>query len=341
MPPTKTRSHRSPGRAVTALTAAVIALGIHAVAQTPQLLLVSNPWPPFTGTDGKPHLALDLVEEATKRFNVSFKTSFVAAGDYSTALMSGRFDGSAAAWKDPDRERLFVYSQPYLENRLMLVGRKGADVSAPTLSALKGRKIAIVSGYSYGNEIEGTGPVFTRSQSEEDSLRRVLDASVEYALMDELVVAYIIERYPKEAQQRLQVGATSLVMRPLHFIVRRNRPDAQSIIDQFNAQLKAMIVDRTYHRLLQVHWIRADVDGDGIAEYVPDNDRPGSTQPKTAYSLFSSTIPITSSEESSQRFYLGGNVYSSWAAVPETYRQGESQQPDPRRSTTTLFTFSW
>ncbi len=149
----------------------------------------------------------------------------------------------------------------------MLVGRKGADVSAPTLSALKGRKIAIVSGYSYGNEIEGTGPVFTRSQSEEDSLRRVLDASVEYALMDELVVAYIIERYPKEAQQRLQVGATSLVMRPLHFIVRRNRPDAQSIIDQFNAQLKAMIVDRTYHRLLQVHWIRADVDGDGIAEY--------------------------------------------------------------------------
>ena len=30
-----------------------------------------------------------------------------------------------------------------------------------------------------------------------------------------------------------------------------------------------MIADRTYHRLLHVDWILADVDGDGVLEYVP------------------------------------------------------------------------
>ena len=30
-----------------------------------------------------------------------------------------------------------------------------------------------------------------------------------------------------------------------------------------------MVADRTYHRLLMLDWIRTDVDGDGLGEYVP------------------------------------------------------------------------
>src|SRR5262249_39062066 len=113
-------------------------------AQTSQLKLVSTAWPPFTNAPKQPRFALDLVETALGRIGVSAKPPIVSAPQSTPSLLSGLFDGSAAAWKDPERERELIFSQPYLENRLVLVGRHGADVSAKTLPDLKGRRVAIV-----------------------------------------------------------------------------------------------------------------------------------------------------------------------------------------------------
>ena len=54
----------------------------------------------------------------------------------------------------------------------------------------------------------------------------------------------------------------------------------ESIVSRFNAQLRGMIADHTYHRLLHVDWIRADINGDGIPEYVPQSDSTRSVEPQ-------------------------------------------------------------
>jgi len=311
-----------------------------AEAQQPApLRLVSTAWPPFTNPPGQPLFALDLVEAALGRIQLTSRTTFVSAPQFTSTLVSGLFDGSAAAWKDPERERALVFSQPYLENRLVLVGRRGADVSANTLEALAGKKVAIVEGYSYGDAVDRTGPAWVRSQSEEDSLTRLLKGAVDYTLMDELVVQYIVSNYPKESGAKLQIGSTPLLTRELYFVLSRDRRDAISIIERFNAQLRGMVADKTYHRLLGVDWIRADVDGDGVPEYVPRTDRPGSQPPQQAYSLFA---PAPGSEKPTKPgFYLGGTIYSDWASVPENYKLDNSDRPDPSRSAGTIFRFSW
>jgi polar amino acid transport system substrate-binding protein len=305
------------------------------------LALVSTAWPPFTNSAGQPRFALDLVENALGRIGLSSKTAIVGAAQFTSALLTGPFDGSAAVWKDAERERVLLFSQPYLENRLVLVGRKGTDVSARALTDLKGKRVAIVEGYSYGDTIDSSGPAFVRSRSEEDSLTRLLNGSVDYTLMDELVVEYIASNYPKESGARLQIGTTPLLTRALYFAVRRSRPDAASIISRFNAQLTRMIVDRTYHRLLHVDWIRADVNGDGVAEYVPMNDKAGPSAPEHVYSIFAEPKPAVASTPARPGFYVGGNIYRDWASVPDSYKEVNPQQPDPRRSSASIFKFSW
>ncbi|HMF93947.1 MAG TPA: transporter substrate-binding domain-containing protein [Vicinamibacterales bacterium] len=309
-------------------------------AQTSQLKLVSTAWPPFTNAARQPRFALDLVETALGRIGVSSKTAIVSAPQFTPSLLSGLFDGSAAAWKDPERERELIFSQPYLENRLVLVGRHGTDVSAKTLPDLKGKRVAIVEGYSYGETVDSTGPVWVRSRSEEDSLTQLLKSGVDYTLMDELVVHYIVSNYPKESDTKLEIGSTPLLTRPLHFVIKRTRADAMSIIERFDAQLRGMIADRTYHRLLHVDWILADVDGDGVPELVPRTDQAGTSEPLHVYSLFS---PPSPSAETPVKpgFYVGGNVYADWASVPENYKVSNSDKPDPRRSTGTIFRFIW
>jgi polar amino acid transport system substrate-binding protein len=317
------------------------AISLLVSAQAAPLTLVSTAWPPFTNAPGQPRFALDLVEAALGRIGLTAKTTIVSAAQFTPSLLGGQYDGSAAAWKDAERERALIFSQPYLENRLVLVGRHGADVAARALADLKGKRVAIVEGYSYGDAIDGAGPVFVHSRSEEDSLAQLLKGSVDYTLMDELVVHYIVSNYPKEAGTRLQIGSTPLLTRELYFALSRTRADSEAIISRFNAQLRGMIADRTYHRLLHVDWIRADIDGDGVPEYVPLNDRPGPSEPHHSYTLFSAAPQVESKTPAKSGFYLGGNIYSDWASVPESYKAVDSHHPDSRRSTASIFKFTW
>jgi len=325
---------------IAALFLSWTAAWVTVAAQTFQLKLVSTAWPPFTNAPKQPRFALDLVETALGRIGVMSKTAIVSAPQFTPSLLSGLFDGSAAAWKDPERERELIFSQPYLENRLVLVGRHGADVSAKALPDLKGKRVAIVEGYSYGATIDTAGPVWIRSRGEEDSLTQLLKGGVDYTLMDELVVHYIVSNYPKESDTKLEIGSTPLLTRSLHLVIKRTRADAQSIVDRFNAQLRGMIADRTYHRLLHVDWILADVDGDGVPELVPRSDQAGSSEPLRVYSLFSPPSP-SSETPVKPGFYVGGNIYADWASVPENYKVSNSDKPDPRRSTGTIFRFTW
>jgi len=343
------RSRQTFSRAAlqTGLMAALcaIAAGFVISAQAPVLHLVSTAWPPFTNEQGKARFALDLVEAAFGRIGVSSTTAIVSAPEFTSSLLSGRFDGSAAAWKDPERERALLFSQPYLENRLILVGRRGSDVSATTLASLSGKRIAIVDGYSYGDAVDSASPAFVRTPTEEESLTQLLNGAVDYTLMDELVVRYITNNYPEEAQSTLQFGVTPLVTRPLFLAIRKDLPGVESIVERFNAQIRGMIADRTYHRLLHVEWILADVDGDGVAEYVAGGDRVGTVEPQGAYSIATSTITATETvnrppQPTPRRFYVGGNLYSDWASVPRPFKI-ESSGWSPGRSTASIFTFKW
>ena len=307
MRPSRTdRSGVRQWRKVALALLAIVAASLVASAQTPKLRLVSTAWPPFTNEPGQARFALDLVEEALKRVGVVSTTSIVDPAQFTVSLLTGPFDGSAAAWRDAEREKVLAYSQPYLENRLVLVGRRGAIVTATKLSDLKGKKIALVQGYSYGGDVENSGPTFVRSKTEEDSLKLLLDGKVDYTLMDDLVVQYLVANYAQEAQQKLQLGSAPLVKRQLYLAVRRTTPDAESIVSRFNSQLKTLITDRTYHRLLHVDWINADVDGDGIPEYVPSSDKVGAVAPQRAYTLISNDKPAPPKSPTQQRYYVGG-----------------------------------
>ncbi len=222
-----------------------------AAAQGRQLQLVSTAWSPFTNAPGQARVALDLVDVALERVGITAETVIVDEARLTPLLLSGEVDGSAALWQDTERERALIYSQPYLENRLILVGRQGSDVSATSLADLAGKRVALVAGYAYGEVVETTdGPTYVGSDSEEDSVVKLLNGEADYTLMDDIVVQYLINNHGEEARTRLAFGSAPLLTRSLHFAVRRSLPDAESIISRFNAELRGMIADGSYHRLL-------------------------------------------------------------------------------------------
>lgn len=322
------------------IAAAAVVATTSVRAQTQTLHLASTPWPPFTNVPGQARYAIDLVTAALQRIGITADTTIVDEGTLSPRLLRREFAGSAAMWRDAEREQTLLYSDAYLENRLILVARAGTDVSATSLSALAGKRVALVEGYSYGELVsKATGPVYVSVKGVEDSLQALLQNRADYTLMDDLVVEYLIDHYPQEAKARLTFGAKPLLVRSLHFALRRDLPDAQSIITRFNAALPGMVADRSYHRLLHIAWLEADIDGDGQKEFVPESDQMGPAAPTRGYELFTGDPEPTPTP---RRFYLGGSIYEDWTRVPDAFKVRPAGSPTPvGNSTASIFTFSW
>jgi ABC-type amino acid transport substrate-binding protein len=149
------------------------------------------------------------VEAALSRIGLSAKTAIVDAGQFTPSLhqpvrrQRGRVEGP--------RARACCSSPVWRIGSCSSHGE--ADIVAKALADLKGKRVAIVEGYSYGDTIDAAGPAFVRSRSEEDSLARLLNGGVDYTLMDELVVQYIVLNYPKESGATLQIGSRPLLSR--------------------------------------------------------------------------------------------------------------------------------
>ena len=86
-----------------------------------------------------------------------------------------------------------------------------------------------------------------------------------------------------------------------------------------------MISDGTYNKILQLNWIRADVDGDGKLEMV-GGDQTGKAAPTSSYAVW---FEDSSPSSTTNRYYVGGQIYQGWDNVPSQYKvQPVSERPE-------------
>lgn len=306
-----------------------LSIAISAGAQSLSVRLASDVWPPFTNVAGKQAIAEALVHEALQRAKIGADTEILGFKEVIADIKQGDFDGSAALWRSPEREAFLLYSEPYLENRLILVGRKGSDVSATDFSGLTGKRIAVVSTYAYGEAVDQAEEVeFIPGYDEQENLDRLLKEEVDYMLVDDLLAQYFLRYNAEEAAQYLEIGTTPLIKRSLHFAVRKDHPRAEFIIERFNRQIRKMVADGAYNQILQLNWIRSDADGDGRLELVLGGARAGIQAPGSSYD-----VPMPDADAPPigpvNRYWIDGQLYQSWEEVPEKYKVTENLPGEP------------
>jgi hypothetical protein len=108
-----------------------------------------------------------------------------------------------------------------------------------------------------------------------------------------------------------------LLRLPLYFAIRKEIPDAGNIIKKFNEEIRKMIAEGTYNRILQLNWIATDVDGDGRTELVMSGNKAGTTEPAHSYMINSQQSQTPAGPN---RYLIEGNVYENWEQVPNKYK---------------------
>ncbi|MCX2743081.1 transporter substrate-binding domain-containing protein [Mangrovivirga sp. M17] len=299
----------------------LIIASVSVSGQIQKLNLASDVYPPFTNTSNKTSVALDLVSTALKRADIESYSSILPFGRVMTGIEANVFDGSAALWKTKEREEYLIYSEPYLENQLILVGLSGTDVDKGSIDELEGMTVGIVRNYGYGNDLFNRDNIhLVYGTDDQENLNKLIAGEIDVMLVDKLLIEYMLQIHLNEVKEKLAISSTPIIVKPLYLALQKDLPYADEIIESFNREIKNMISDGTYNRILNLNWISADIDGDGAAELVLNGDKAGISEPLSAYSVFSST------NIKNRNYVIDNKEYENWNSIPQKYKQKSKLQ---------------
>jgi polar amino acid transport system substrate-binding protein len=295
----------------------IVLCSLQAGAQNRELKLVADVWPLFTNLEGEKSVLTDLVGEALGRIQIQSNTEILESPDILQEIYSGKFDGSPSLWINDERKEKLLFSKPYLYNQLILVGRKGSDVSASSLQDLKGKRIGVVKDYAYG-DLGSMGIITVHDKSNQENLEKLLSDKIDYMLVDALLIHYMLKYQVNNVTKFLAIGQKPLLVKSLHLALNKKVKNARKILDQFDREIEKMIGDESFNKILELNWVRADVDGDGKTELVLGSNMAGTSAPRNIYGLMMDDSYLE--ENKPQRYYVDGKLYESWDNVPHHYK---------------------
>jgi polar amino acid transport system substrate-binding protein len=153
----------------------------------------------------------------------------------------------------PERDKLFVFSDPIYEDRVLMITRHGAGLQLSGLADLTGLRVGVQQGASFGPAFEAALQHFVveRDDSADKRLRKVAAGRIDVALLSggPPALRYYATRAGVDLSL-LDVQKSPLLVDSNHIAVARSRPDADEIIRRVNAAIAAMRKDGSGTRIL-------------------------------------------------------------------------------------------
>lgn len=288
--------------------------------QAQSLKLASDTWAPFTDTEDKQSIAIDIVSEALQNIDVKNSNQIVTFKEVTEGIKNNTFDGSAALWKTKEREESMIFSAPYLENQLVLVANIGTKTNLSVNSDLHHKKLGLVKGYAYDQKLLSDPNIeFVYSKNDQENLEKLLSKEIDYFLVDNLLIQYMLKFQINDVEKYLSIASKPFITKTLHFAINKSVANADQIMQEFDKEIKSMMKNGSYNKIMQLDWIKIDINNDGVSELVFNGEASNSSIPNRSYAIFYD-------ESQPEGFYINGVQYTDWESVPNEYKNNIPKQ---------------
>ena len=224
------------------------------IANADELLVgVENNWPPFVARDvEKEGVATEIVRQAFKTQGYEFQMKWLPWSRALQGLSELKYDVAPGAWFSEERNKEFLFSEPYLANRIVFIKQANDPFEYNGLESLAGKSIGTIKEYRYLDSFM-TADTFTRLEARRlyVNLLRLTQAKVDLAIEDEIVARSIVREQAPSLAQDIAYTKNALSVNQLYVIVSRKHPKGKEIIAAFNKGLTTIKDNGTYDRILE------------------------------------------------------------------------------------------
>lgn len=240
------------------MAAAGLLVAAHAQAADPVKLFANDAVPPKAWRDGTQTkgYVVDATREAFRRAGVElsleaapFKRAY-AQGEAGEGWLTGIF-------KTPDREKVFLFSEPVGSDEVILVTLRGKEFAFDKPEDLKGKRIGYQDGASYGSFFVEAQKHF---QGDPDSnprqrLQKLMAGRLDAAMINpgEAALAYHMKAL-EEPLDKVSVLPKRVAVEPNYIVVARSQAQAAApVLEKVNNALKAMAADGTLEKIMETY----------------------------------------------------------------------------------------
>ena len=202
---------------------------------------------------------IDLAKEAAKRMGVQFEFLPIDWNNKENELDSGRID---LIWNGlditPERQERILYSKPYMDNRQILLVKKGNDQGIRSEADLAGKIVGTQDGsnsadYIYKNEqLKNSFKEFKTYRNFRDAFNDLESGAVDVLIVDELAGRFEMSKVPSKFDP---IEAT---IGPVTEIGIGFRKGDTELRDKVQSAFDSMIRDGSAHRISE-QWFQADL----------------------------------------------------------------------------------
>lgn len=222
------------------------------VCNAQAISIVSSQWPPYVDNAiPEKGLAVELVNKALMSKGYQPTLHIYNWKRALEGVEIGVFDATCAIWKTPKREQTLLFSEPYLQNTISFVKKKGLPVDYQNLNDLRGLVIGVVRGYAYDEAFNRSrGLIKIPENFIVQNLQKLNNGTIDLTLGDERAINYAISKYLPIHSKTFEFVQPALASKNLYLAVSKSNPDAQKIIDDFNLAIKQMQQLGSYEKII-------------------------------------------------------------------------------------------
>ena len=161
-----------------------------------------------------------------------------------------------ATWFTNERTSYLNYSEPYLENSLKFIKRKGDGFEYNGMDSLSGKTVGIIRNYGYGDDFLGASN-FKKPEANDlvANAKKLMAKRIDLTLEDELVAKSTLSGAGMNLDD-FEFTSNALSVNPLHVTSGLANPNNAEYIDAFNKGLAEIKSNGTFDKILAKYGIK-------------------------------------------------------------------------------------
>lgn len=241
-------------RLLSVLALSVLVLGTHLSSSKAETIKTTTVnWAPYYGEtleDGGVIAA--LARAAFEQQGHTMKVDFIPWKRAMAMTKRGDYDAVLGAYYSDERAKDFVFSEPFYDIEIGFMARNDLDVASyDTLKDLKGYRIGYNDGWAYGDAFENADFLNKDAASNQTlNVRKLFGGRVDMVAMARGIFRYEVSKLEDASLSNVTFVEPLLKTGQLHMMFSKDHPNAEQLIDDFNAGLAAIRDNGTYDEIV-------------------------------------------------------------------------------------------
>ncbi len=220
--------------------------------QAKTLNLAIDIWPPYTGKS-LPHKGMATWIVTTILHRAGYQTQ-LAHEKWNRVVQGvdlGVYDVVVTMWENKIRQRRFIFSDPYFQNKIVFYRLKGSAIEFNSLKDLSGLMVGTIDGYAYNEAFQNDDKIIKVAANRlTQNFLAMMSGKLDLVVADQFLAEYELLRYLGSHAKKFEVLAKPLDIRALRIAVSKKNKNARQIIEAFNRSLRNMQASGEIERMI-------------------------------------------------------------------------------------------